>query len=68
MELLNECVDILELPQVSVLRRLVLEDGKLHEGLGNAVGNNTLWRGNGCQDNREQTVGQLVVDLKPIFQ
>jgi hypothetical protein len=47
-----------------MLRRLVLEDGKLHKRLWNTVGNHTLWGWNRCQDDREKTVGQLIVDLK----
>ena len=64
VKLLNEGVNVFELPDVGVLGRLVLQDGEFHEWLGDAVGNDALWRRNGGQDDREQAVGQLVVDLE----
>ena len=64
MKLLNECVNVFELTDVGVLRRLVLKDGELHEGLGDAVGDDALRWWNWGQDDREQTVGQLVVNLE----
>ena len=66
MKFLYERVHILELTEVGVLRRLVLENGELHEGLRNAVGDNTLWRWNWSQDNREEAIVQLVVNLETI--
>lgn len=46
-------MDVFELPDVRVLGRFVLQNRELHEGLGDAVGDNTLRRWHGSKYNRK---------------
>jgi hypothetical protein len=66
VKLLNESVNIFELPDVGVLRGLVLQDGQLHERLRDAVGHNASRGRHRGQRDRKEAVGQLVVDLEAV--
>jgi len=64
VQLLDERMNVFELADVGVLGRLVLQDRELHELLRDRVGDDAFRRGNRREDDRKQTVGQLVVDLE----